>query len=155
MRLSTGAQSRRMMPSMPRILAIDYGRARIGLAVSDPLGITVRPLPPVDGRGGDRVFHQLKEICGEEEVETLVLGLPLQLDGSEGPAVLETRRFRAKLEQHLGLPVEEHDERLTSRQAHAEMKSAGVRHRQRKKHVDSSAALLLLQSWLATRRGAR
>jgi len=137
---------------MSRILAIDYGRARVGVALSDPLGITVRPLPTLDGRGGGRLFDEIAALCRDEEVTQIVLGLPLQLDGTAGPAAAEVRRFAKKLRSRVEVPIAEVDERLSSKQAHAELKSAGVKHRQRKQRVDSSAALLLLRSWLAARR---
>lgn len=137
---------------MQKILAIDYGRKRIGLAVCDGLGLTTRPLAAVDGENPERALAELEAHCREEEVEVLLIGLPLRMDGSEGEAVAEVRRFAERLRERVGLPVQEQDERLTSRHAHAVLKSAGVKHKQRRSKVDSSAALLLLQSFLAANR---
>ena len=138
---------------MPRFLALDHGRARIGLAVSDALGLSCRPLPALQRTELAADLRALQRLCEEEEVDALVVGLPLQLDGAEGPAVREVRAFIESVRAALGLPVEEVDERLTSRQAHAILKDAGVRHKRRKELVDSTAAVLLLQAHLARRRG--
>jgi len=138
---------------MKKVLALDYGRARIGLAVCDALGISCRPLPALQRTGGEADLRALQRLCEEEGVEALVVGLPLQLDGEEGLAAREVRTFIETLRQNLGLPVEEVDERLTSRQAHAVLKDAGIRHKRRKELVDSTAAVLLLQAYLARLRG--
>ena len=137
---------------MGRVLAIDYGRALIGLAVSDGLGLTARPLPALQNPGADAAPRALQAVVEEEEVDELVLGLPLKMDGSEGDAVAEVRQFAERLRGVVDLPLHEVDERLTSKQAHAQMKAAGVKHKKRKELVDSTAAVLILQDYLARRR---
>lgn len=134
---------------MGRVLAIDYGRARIGLALSDPLGITVRPLPALANQGTGATMNALERLVVEEQVDRLVLGLPLTLDGKEGPACQEVRRFAEQLVQRFPrLPLEQVDERLTSKHAHALLKGAGLKARRRAELADSTAAVLLLQSYL-------
>ena len=137
---------------MEKILAIDYGRARIGLAISAPLGIVGRPLPAVDARDRDAALREIAELCQEEQVARVVVGIPLRMDGTEGEAVQEVRQFLRLLGARFSLPIEEVDERLTSRAAHALLKDAGVRHKKRKQKVDSSAALLMLQDYLSRTR---
>ena len=134
---------------MEKILAIDYGRARIGLAISDALGITARPLPAVPGQDPAAAVKKIAELCDEEGVGRLLLGLPLRLDGTEGEAVDEVRKFAAQLSATIDLPLDEIDERMSSGQAHAVLKSGGMKHRKRREHVDSTAALLLLKSRLS------
>ena len=139
---------------MGRILAIDHGKARIGLAVSDPLGITTRPLPAVNGQDPVAAVKAIAAMVEEEEVDRVVLGMPFQMDGTEGPAVVAVRAFGEALKQALpDLPLDEVDERLTSRQAHAELKAGGMKHKKRKENVDSSAAMLMLRAWLDSHRG--
>ncbi len=141
---------------MEKILAIDYGSRRFGLAVSDPLGISGRPLPALERAQGDtleEVVAGIGTVAREEEVSSLVVGLPLKMDGTEGPAAREVRDFIKRLKR-LGLPVFEEDERLSSRHAHAVLKSHRMSARRRKQLVDSAAALLLLQSFLARRRSS-
>ena len=155
---------RRHLPRDQPVLEAGCGRGQYVLALQrlgyDVHGVeyaeeTVRAVREVEPslriRAAD--LRALQRLCEEEEVDALVVGLPLQLDGAEGPAVREVRAFIESLRAALGLPVEEVDERLTSRQAHAVLKDAGVRHKRRKELVDSTAAVLLLQAHLARRRG--
>ncbi len=137
---------------MSRVLAIDYGRARIGLALSDGLRLTARPLPLLESKTLDENVAAIGKVCEQEEVGVIVLGLPLRLDGTEGEAVQEVRAFQTALREAVSIPIEEVDERLTSRQAHALLKDAGINHRQRRKRVDSAAALLLLREFLSRSR---
>lgn len=136
-----------------RVLALDYGRSRIGAAICDPLGITASPLPVIGGKDPAKAVREIAALCEREEVERLLVGLPLSLDGSEGLATQELRRFTERVRKALpDVPIEEVDERLSSKLAHALLKDAGVNHRTRKAHVDSTAAVLILRSWLGTRR---
>lgn len=135
-----------------RRLAIDYGRKRIGLAVSDPLGIATRPLPLLESTTLDADLVALAKVLADEEVAGIVIGIPLQLDGGDGRAAQEVRLFANVLRERFKLPVDEIDERMTTKAAHALMKDAGQRHAQRKGRVDSTAALLILKTWLDKRR---
>lgn len=139
--------------SLPgRRLAIDYGRKRIGLAVSDPLGIATRPLPLLESSTLDADLAAIARIVADEEVAGIVIGIPLQLDGGDGRAAQEVRLFANVLRERFKLPVDEIDERMTTKAAHALMKDAGQRHSQRKGRIDSTAALLILKTWLDRRR---
>jgi len=135
-----------------RRLAIDYGKKRIGLAVCDPLGIATRPLPVLQSTSVSADLDALAKVVADEEVAGLVLGIPLQLDGADGRAAQEVRLFANVLRERFQLPVDEIDERMTTKAAHALMKDAGQRHSQRKGRIDSTAALLILKTWLDKRR---
>ncbi len=137
----------------PRVLGIDYGRKRVGLAVSDPLGIMAQPLPTIPFAGEDATIARVKSICEEREVARIVVGLPRNMDGSLGPMALEVQDFARKLEAATGLPVETLDERLTSFEAESRLAEAGMHWRERKRRVDQVAAAIILQSWL-DRRGS-
>jgi len=125
----------------PRVLGLDPGRVRVGLALSDPLGITAQGLPSfVRGRGS--LLAHLAELIAQHAVARLVVGLPRRLDGSEGDAALAARRLAARLAERFGLPVELWDERLTTAAARRSF-PPGERH-----DWDRLAAVFILQSWL-------
>lgn len=140
------------MSAPGRRLAIDYGRKRIGLAVCDALGITARPLRVLESTTLERDLETLSRVVQDEEIAGLVVGIPFQLDGREGRAAAEVKLFAAVLRERLRLPVDEVDERLSTRAAHALLKDAGRRHAQRRGQVDGAAAVLILRSWLDQRR---
>jgi putative Holliday junction resolvase len=134
------------------VLALDPGTKRIGMAVTDPRGTFALPLEPVavDARGGH--LARLAAAAAERRVERIVVGLPLKLDGGEGPAARAARAFAAEVGRAAGVPVELFDERLTTAQAERELIGRGVRRERRRERIDSSAAALLLQSWLDAQR---
>lgn len=132
-----------------RVLAIDLGEKRVGLAISDPLGIAAQPLPVQPRHPEEALFGRLARLCGDEGVERVVLGFPLRLDGSEGPAAAAARRFAGRLGERLGLPIELCDERLTTAAAERVLIAGGLRRKRRRDLVDSAAASLLLQGYLA------
>jgi putative holliday junction resolvase len=125
-----------------RILALDYGAARIGCAISDPSETLVRPLTVVEPPDAGAVA----DLVREHDVERVVLGMPLHLNGSEGEQARATRGFGEKLERALDVPVEHYDERLTTRMA-AASRAAGA-----EAPEDALAAAHLLESYLAARR---
>jgi len=131
-----------------RILAVDFGKARIGLALSDPLGIIAQPLEVLKARDIKDALAHIAAIVEERGVEQIVLGLPLNMDGSEGPQVAETRTFAALLRERTGLVPVEWDERLTSRQALSALGQQERSWRKRKEKMDAVAAQILLQSYL-------
>ena len=131
-----------------RILAIDYGRARVGLALSDPLGITAQPLAVLRVEDEAGAVERIAAIVAERGVRRLVIGLPLNMDGSEGPMVAEVRRFAAALATRCGIEPEEWDERLTSTQALGALGRSGMSWKKRKARLDAVAAQFLLQSFL-------
>jgi putative Holliday junction resolvase len=132
-----------------RVLALDYGSARCGCALSDPTGTIVTPIDAVARPATKRGFAQLRELVREREVERVVVGLPLSLAGSDTEQTRETRAFAAELSRRLGdgIPVEMHDERFTTRLAQR-MEVPGAAF---KASEDSRAAAHLLESWLASR----
>ncbi len=140
------------MTAPGRRLGVDYGRKRIGLAVCDALGITTRPLPLLQSTTLDADLVELERVVRAEEACGLVIGIPIQLDGEEGRAAREVKLFAAVLRERLKLPVDEVDERLSSKGAHALLKDAGQRHAQRRGRVDSTAASLILKAWLDRRK---
>jgi putative Holliday junction resolvase len=132
-----------------RVLALDYGSARCGCALSDPTGTIVTPVDAVARPATKRGLAQLRELVRDREVERVVVGLPLSLDGSDTEQTRETRAFAGELSRRLGdgIPVEMHDERFTTRLAQR-MEVPGVAF---KTSEDSRAAAHLLESWLASR----
>lgn len=131
-----------------RILALDYGTKRIGVALSDELGWTAQPLETFERKTLDRDIAHIAALVGSHGVERVVLGLPLQLDGREGPAVLAMREFTGKLEAGLSVPVVLWDERMTTKAAEELLIAADVSRKKRKGVVDRIAAAILLRSYL-------
>ncbi len=130
------------------ILAIDYGRVRHGLAVTDGLGLASHPLPALQRSTAARDLDALREIVASRDVRHLVVGLPLNMDGSEGPMAAEVRRFADQLAAALELPLTLEDERLSTDEAEAFLKQAGLRPSERKKLRDSVAAAVILRGVL-------
>jgi putative Holliday junction resolvase len=129
---------------MSRVLALDYGEARCGAAISDPTGTLARPLSAIERPGSRRGLERVARLVRNEQAERVVVGLPLTLAGEEGEQASLTREWAARLGELVSVPVELHDERLTTRQA--EQTGGGA-------DADSRAAAHLLESWLA--RGPR
>ncbi|MGH2902372.1 MAG: Holliday junction resolvase RuvX [Solirubrobacteraceae bacterium] len=129
-----------------RVLALDYGSARCGCALSDPTGTIVTPIEIVERPGTRRGLARIERLVREREVQRVVVGLPLSLSGEDSEQTRETRAFAERLRQRLGegVPVEMHDERFTTRLAQRD--GAGSR-----ADEDSRAAAHLLESWLAAR----
>lgn len=134
-----------------RIAALDVGDARIGVAVCDELGLTTRGIGVVRRRGGIKDLEAVASLVAPYAPELLVVGLPFNMDGTEGPQAAKVRRFAARLTEHGGYPIELWDERLTTVEAESVMREAGVRHRRRKQLVDQVAAASILRSYLARR----
>jgi putative holliday junction resolvase len=137
-----------------RVLGVDLGDVRIGVAISDDARRVAVPLGTVHV---GRPPGELKAIAGlvrENDVAVVVVGLPLSLDGSRGPRVGLAEAFAEGLRAILPVPVELHDERLTTVEAERGLRAAGVPGRDRRAVVDAEAARILLQSWLETDRGS-
>jgi putative Holliday junction resolvase len=132
-----------------RVLALDIGAKRVGVAVSDEMRLTVRPLAALRGTNWKRLVKALSELCEEFDVREVVLGLPLRLDGSEGDAAKEVRGVARKLELTLRLPVGFQDERLTSQTAEAALRREGLGEREVFANADSEAAAIILRDFLA------
>jgi putative Holliday junction resolvase len=131
---------------MGRILGIDHGDVRIGIAMSDETAFLASPLTTVIN--GRSAADEIISLVEEHHVEKIVIGLPLNMDGSAGPATEKTRKFAAKLAEKTDVPIVESDERLTSVTAHHNLREAGLDGRQRKGVVDMAAAQVILQDWL-------
>ena len=132
-------------------MAIDYGRRATGIAISDELRITVRPLTTLrTDRGETRsLVDRIVALALEYEVETILVGLPLRLDGTRGDAATLVDRFVVRLKDQLTIPVVMRDERLTSRAADELLRDHGASVRRRRAHSDQVAAALLLEDYLA------
>ena len=133
-----------------RIMAIDYGDQRIGLAVSDLLGMLCGEAWTMNERDMERASKRISEEAAAREVGTLVLGLPKNMDGSEGVRAEKSREFMALLERDSGLPVVLWDERRSSIEAHAILHAAGKKEKQHRKTVDAVAASLILEGYLGS-----
>jgi putative holliday junction resolvase len=134
-----------------RVLGVDVGERRVGLAVSDPTGTVATPLETLERRAGKRFpLSRLEEIARAHEVEHVVVGLPIDLEGEEDDWCAEVRGIGRRLGERLGVDVSFVDERLTSVRAERAVRSMGLRKRQReeKARVDAAAAQLILQTWL-------
>lgn len=136
-----------------RILGIDYGGARIGLAISDPSGLIAQGLPTLKVRSEPETFAALRALVEEREVDEIVIGLPRNMDDSLGPQAQKTMKFAESLKT-LGKPVHLVDERMTSERAHRVMVEAGFSWQKQRQHVDRMAAQFILQAFLDARRNA-
>ena len=133
-----------------RIMAIDYGDQRIGLAVSDLLGMLCGEAWTMNEWDMERASKRIAEEAAAREVGTLVLGLPKNMDGSEGVRAEKSREFKAMLERDSGLPVVLWDERRSTIEAHAILHAAGKKEKQHRKTVDAVAASLILEGYLGS-----
>lgn len=134
-----------------RILGLDFGSKTVGVAISDPLLITAQGLEIIRRKEENKLrqtLARIEEIITEYGVERIVLGLPKNMNDTEGARVELTREFAEKLERRTGLPVEFYDERLTTVMADKTMMESGVRRENRKDYVDKIAATLILQDYL-------
>jgi putative Holliday junction resolvase len=136
-----------------RVLAIDHGTKRMGIAISDELGMVAHPLEFIPAEPFEAFVHRLKEIVRGKPVELILVGIPRNMNGSYGPAAAKVQEFVAELQQAVTIPIRTVDERLTSVQAHRLLTEAEVSGRKRKGKVDKSAAAILLQSYLDGRAG--
>ena len=131
-----------------RILALDHGTKRVGVAVSDELKMIATPLEYIPAEPFAGFLDRLKEILREKEVELIIIGMPRNMDGSYGPAALKVQAFVAVLKDALAIPIKTLDERLTTVQAQRFLIQGNVRREKRKEKVDKTAAAILLQSYL-------
>jgi putative holliday junction resolvase len=131
-----------------RVLAIDHGSKRMGIAVSDELQMIAQPLEFVPAEPLEKFFERLRQIVGEKDVGLIVIGVPRNMDGTYGPAATKVQEFITKLKAAVTVPIKTWDERLTSVQANRYLIEADVRRSKRKEKVDKTAAAILLQSYL-------
>ena len=131
-----------------RILGLDYGEKRIGVAISDPMGILASPLTVIESKSTHSDIEQIVSLTQEHEIEQIVIGLPRSLDGSESKQAQMTRDFIDLLQGQLNIPVNTWDERLSTVAADRMMNEAGVKKGKKKKRIDSAAATIILQNYL-------
>ena len=139
-----------------RIMGLDYGSKTVGVAMSDELLITAQVLETITRKEENKLrqtLARIEELIVEYQVEEIVLGLPKNMNATEGVRVELTNEFREKLERRTGLPVTMWDERLTTVAADKTMMEAGIRREKRKDYVDMIAATLILQGYLDRKRG--
>ena len=136
---------------MKRIMGLDYGSKTIGVALSDPLRVTAQGLETITRKSENKLRQSLariEAIIREYDVEAVVLGLPLNMNNEYGDRARRTLEFGETLKRRTGLRIFLKDERLTSNQAHRALNEAGIKSTDHKKHVDTMAAVLILQSYL-------
>jgi len=131
-----------------KLLAIDHGDKRMGIAASDPLGMMAHPLEFIPSEPFDKFLIRLKEILAERETEQIIVGMPRNMDGTIGPQALKVEDFVAVLKKSVTVSVHTWDERLTTVMAEDKLREAGVSVRDAKKKVDASAAAVMLQDYM-------
>ena len=137
--------------SCERILGLDFGSKTVGVAISDPLGLTAQGLEIVRRERENklrRTLSRIEEIIEEYGVTRIVLGLPKNMNGTEGPRAAATREFGESLERRTGLPVTLWDERLTTVAADKAMDEMEIKHEDRREYVDEIAAIFILQGYM-------
>jgi putative holliday junction resolvase len=140
-------------PRHPRAAAVDLGKARVGVAVSDELGLYAHPRPPLDGRNRKALLGSLARLAQEEGIDRFLVGLPLDQAGRQGPAAAGAAAFAEELARVTGIEVELVDERLTTVEASRQLRASGVKRKREQAMIDGVAAAVMLQSWLDSRRG--
>ena len=135
----------------PRVIGLDVGSKTIGIAISDPLGITAQGLETIRRKNKRLDFEQLGHLLCEYQVTEIVVGYPLRLSGAEGRQSEKTQVFAEALRKKFGLPVHLWDERLTSSQANRVLREAELSIKKRGEAVDRLAAVLILQNWMEAR----
>lgn len=139
-------------PQMKRSLGIDHGDVRVGVALSDELGFLAHPLETIDVRQTPAI-PRLRELAAKHDVETIVVGMPRNMDGSHGPAAQKVTAFVEELRAVVSCPVVTLDERLTTVSAQRSMRESGRKAREQKNVIDQAAAQLILQMWLDSQAG--
>ncbi len=134
-----------------RVMGIDYGDSRTGVAISDLLCSLVGSTTVIHSKNQDKTIDEIRRLIGEREVGELVVGLPRNMDGTEGPRAEKCRIFAARLEEATGLPVKLWDERRTTVEAHNILSAHNYHGQKRKNTVDAVAAALILEGYLAFR----
>jgi putative holliday junction resolvase len=134
-----------------RVLGLDVGARRIGIAVSDPLGITAQGLETLHRKNKRYDFQFLRRIIKQYEIKEIVVGLPLRMSGAEGTQAEKIQVFAEDLRKHFKLPVHFRDERLTSAEANRLLRETDLSIEKRGQAVDRMAAILILQGWMESR----
>lgn len=133
------------------ILAIDLGKVRTGVAISDKNEFLAAPLCVIEQRNQEKLIEEIAVICKEQKVDEIVVGLPVNMDGSFGESAVNAKCFAEKLKEYTGISVSMRDERGTTITAHNYLNTTNVRGKKRKSIVDSVAATIILQDYLDSR----
>jgi putative holliday junction resolvase len=152
-RANVGEMSATVAAKPRRILAVDYGRKRIGLALSDELGLTAQPLTVLARTNRQNTIRRLREICREHRVAHIIVGHPLHMTGEAGEMADEAARFAARLEKEIGIEAELVDERLTSWEAEQTMAETRSSSQRKRGALDDVAAAILLREYLERKHG--
>ncbi len=131
-----------------RVMALDFGIKRVGIALSDRLRITAQPYTTLERQSDEALLDQLQQIIDKEEVTQVVVGLPRRLDGSLGDMAREVKSFITQLKQKLSIPVKSWDERFSTHAAERTLLEADVSRAKRKKVIDKTSAVWILQGFL-------
>ena len=134
-----------------RVMGLDYGDKTVGVAISDELLITAQPIETIERERASKLrktYQRIETLIAEYSVEKIVIGRPLNMNGTEGERVETTRVFKDELARRTGLEIVEVDERLTTAEANRILEDSGVAHSARKEHIDKMAAAIILQSYL-------
>ena len=136
---------------MARIMALDVGEATVGVAISDPLGITAQPITTIRRRSFKDDLRAIADLAASYEVQTIVVGLPLRMSGIAGSAAEEALSFAERVRKAVSLPVETWDERLSTVQAERSLIEADLSRRRRREVINQVAAAIILQAYLDSR----
>jgi putative holliday junction resolvase len=139
----------------PRTLALDLGKARVGVAIDDDLGLMAHPRGVLPGKDRGALLKSIAKIAAEEKAGRIVVGLPVDMRGHEGDAAKGARLMAQSIADATGLDVELWDERMTTQVAARALASSEVRGKKAKAHIDEASAVAILQSWLDARRHAK
>jgi len=154
-KLRAGVRPKELQESMKKavrkVAAIDLGKVRVGVAVSDDLGLLAHPRPSLAGKSRKAMLQALADLAREEAIGRFLVGLPLEMSGAAGSAARQARAFAEELAAATGIEVELVDERLTTVEADRRLREGGASARVRKGRVDGGAAAVILQSWLDRR----
>jgi len=131
-----------------RVAAIDLGKARVGVAVTDELGLMAHTRPFLDGKSRKALLRALAELAREDGITRFLVGLPLEMSGADGPAARRALAFAHELADATGIEVEMVDERLSTVEASRRLHDGGVKAREQKGLIDGAAAAVILQGWL-------
>jgi putative Holliday junction resolvase len=148
--LNKGLEHDEQQTNIPgRLLALDLGERTVGVAVSDPTRLTVRPLPPLSRTSWKKLLLAVSRLIRDFDALALVIGLPLNLDGTAGPAAMEARRRAHHFQLLLKIPVHLQDERLTSHEAETQLRAAGRSEQEIREQIDSEAAAIILRDFIS------
>lgn len=138
-----------------RVIGLDYGTKTVGVAMSDETGLIAQPLETIEREKANKLrqtYARIESIIEEYKVEAIIIGLPKNMNNTEGERVEDTRHFASDLERRTGLPIYFEDERLTTVEANRILEDTGVAHSARKEHIDKMAAAIILQTYLDRKR---